>query len=52
MNTPLIKRVKETVLSNTEKKIDMLFETSVNGEKKQETVTLCGEGSIKVLLPV
>jgi len=52
MNTPLIKRVKETVLNNTEKQFDVLFESTVNGEKRQETITLQGEGSLKVLLPV
>jgi len=52
LNTSSIKRVNEKILNDTEKQVEILFETSVNGVKMQETITLSGEGSVKVLLPV
>jgi len=52
LNTSSIKRVNEKNLNNSEKQIEILFESSANGVKKQETITLSGEGSVKVLLPV
>jgi len=52
LNSSLIKRVDEKFLNDFEKQVEILFETSENGVKRQETITLSGEGSIKVLLPV
>lgn len=52
MNTSSIKRVNEKILNNFEKQVEILFETSVDGVKMQETITLTGEGTVKVLLPV
>ena len=43
-----IKRVKEKNLNETEKQVEITFEAS----EKEETVTLTGEGSVKVLQPV
>jgi hypothetical protein len=52
LNTSSIKRVQEKNLNNSEKQVEILFESSENGLKRQETITLSGEGSVKVLLPV
>gem|GEM_PF-3041150 len=56
MNTSSIKRIKEKNLSNSEnnsqKEIEILFESSKDGISRQDTITLAGEGSVKVLLPV
>lgn len=52
MDTSLIKRVQENTLTNLEKQVEILFESSLGGVKRQETITLSGEGSVKVLLPV
>lgn len=47
-----VKRVSEKVLNETEKQVEILFEASENGIKRQEAIILSGEGSVKVLLPV
>jgi len=52
LNTSTIKRIQEKNLNNIEKQVEILFESSSNGVKRQETITLTGEGSVKVLLPV
>jgi len=52
LNSSSIKRVDEKFLNDVEKQVEILFESSENGIKRQETITLSGEGSIKVLLPV
>ena len=52
MNTSSIKRIKEKNLNDFEKQVEILFESSGNGVKRQDTITLSGKGSVKVLLPV
>jgi len=56
LNTSLVKRVTEKKLSNSDnsefKQFDILFESSKQGQARQNTITLSGKGNIKVLLVV
>lgn len=56
MNSTLIKRVVEDKVQISENKIEnriqLTFDASSQGISASKTITLSGEGSIKVLLPV
>lgn len=56
MKDNFIKNITEekvkTSDNRTEKSIQLTFDAIKNGESVNDTITLSGEGSIKVLMPV
>lgn len=56
MNNTIIKKVTEKTIKDNEGKsqnqVEITFKTSIQGLPVSETITLTGDGSLKVLMPV
>lgn len=56
MDSTIIKNIAEKNIVDTDNKslneIQITFESSKNGSLEEETITLRGQGSVKVLMPV